>query len=98
MINNETTITVGAISIIVMLGINIYNFFQARFREAKQKGEEKGIVVTKLEEILKKIDSLTISNERIDKALIDLSYMVNDHEKRLKVLERRKIKKSDVDE
>lgn len=97
MINDSTTITVGAIALLITLGIQVYNFFQARFKEAKQKGEEKGIIVTKLEEILNNIKILTLSNERIDKTLHEMSHMVDDHEKRLKVLEKKKVKK-EVDE
>lgn len=98
MITDSTTITVGAFALVVTLGINIYNFFNARVREAKQKGEEKGVIVTKLEEILKKVDLLTASNERIDKTTNDLAHMVADHEARIKRLEKRRIKKEEIDE
>lgn len=98
MITDSTTITVGAFALVVTLGINVYNFFNARVREAKQKGEEKGVIVTKLEEILKKVDLLTASNERIDKTTHDLAHMVADHEARIKRLEKRRIKKEEIDE
>jgi len=98
MITNETTITVGAIALVITLSIQIYNFFQARFKEAKQKGEEKGIVVTKLDEIMKKLETLTLSNERLNQTLHDMSHMVEDHEKRIKVLEKRRAKKEEVAE
>lgn len=98
MISDNTTITVGAIALVITLGINVYNFFNARIKEAKQKGEEKGVIVTKLEEILKKVDLLTASNERIDKTTHDLAHMVADHEARIKRLEKRRIKKEEIDE
>lgn len=98
MITDSTTITIGAFALVVTLGINVYNFFNARVREAKQKGEEKGVIVTKLEEILKKVDLLTASNERIDKTTHDLAHMVADHEARIKRLEKRRIKKEEIDE
>lgn len=98
MITDSTTITIGAFALVITLGINVYNFFNARVREAKQKGEEKGVIVTKLEEILKKVDLLTASNERIDKTTHDLAHMVADHEARIKRLEKRRIKKEEIDE
>ena len=98
MISDKTTITVGAIALVITLGINVYNFFNARIKEAKQKGEEKGVIVTKLEEILKKVDLLTASNERIDKTTHDLAHMVADHEARIKRLEKKRLKIEEIDE
>lgn len=98
MISDKTTITVGAIALVITLGINVYNFFNARIKEAKQKGEEKGVIVTKLDEIMKKLETLTASNERIDKTTHDLAHMVADHEARIKRLEKRRLKKEEIDE
>lgn len=98
MISDNTTITVGAIALVITLGINVYNFFNARIKEAKQKGEEKGVIVTKLDEIMKKLETLTASNERIDKTTHDLAHMVADHEARIKRLEKRRLKKEEIDE
>lgn len=95
---NDTTITIGAFALIVTLGINVYNFFNARIKEAKQKGEEQGVIVTKLDEIMKKLETLTLSNDRIDKTTHDLVHMVADHEERIKRLETRKVKKEDITE
>lgn len=98
MITDKTTITVGAIALVITLGINVYNFFNARIKEAKQKGEEKGVIVTKLDEIMKKLETLTASNERIDKTTHDLAHMVADHEARIKRLEKKRLKKEEIDE
>ena len=98
MINDSTTITIGAIALLVTLGINVYNFFNARIKEAKQKGEEQGVIVTKLDEIMKKLETLTLSNDRIDKTTHDLAHMVADHEARIKQLEARKKKSEDITE
>ena len=98
MISDNTTITVGAIALVITLGINMYNFFNARIKEAKQKGEEKGVIVTKLDEIMKKLETLTASNERIDKTTHDLAHMVADHEARIKRLEKKRLKKEEIDE
>ena len=95
---NDTTITIGAFALVVTLGINVYNFFNARIKEAKQKGEEQGVIVTKLDEIMKKLETLTLSNNRIDKTTHDLAHMVADHEARIKRLEARKVKKEDITE
>lgn len=98
MINNDTTFTIGAFALVITLCINVYNFWIARIKEAKQKGEEKGVIMTKLEEILNSIKTLNASNERIDKTLHDMSHMVDDHEKRLKALEKKKVRKESIDE
>lgn len=95
---NDTTITIGAIALLVTLGINVYNFFNVRIKEAKQKGEEQGVIVTKLDEIMKKLETLTLSNDRIDKTTHDLAHMVADHEARIKRLEARKKKLEDITE
>lgn len=95
---NDTTITIGAFALVVTLGINVYNFFNARIKEAKQKGEEQGVIVTKLDEIMKKLETLSLSNDRIDKTTHDLAHMVADHEARIKRLEARKVKKEDIAE
>lgn len=95
---NDTTITIGAIALIVTLGINVYNFFNARSKEAEQKGEKQGVIVAKLDEIMKKLETLTLSNDRIDKTTHDLAHMVADHEARIKRLEARKKKSEDITE
>lgn len=98
MITDKTTITVGAIALVITLGINVYNFFNARIKEAKQKGEEKGVIVTKLDEIMKKLETLTASNERIDKTTHGLAHVVADHEARIKRLENKRLRKEEIDE
>jgi len=90
MITNDATITIGAIALLVTLGINIYNFVNGLIAKSGAKGEEKGMILTKLEEIARKIDGLTQSNDRMEKTAHDLTHIVTDHEKRITALEKKK--------
>ena len=99
MITNEATITIGAIALLVTLGINIYNFVNGLIAKSGAKGEEKGMILTKLEEIMKKLDSLTNSNDVVSKAAHDLTHIVTDHERRISALEKKRVvKKIDSNE
>lgn len=90
MITTDATITIGAIALSITLGINIYNFINNLIVKSGAKGEEKGMILTKLEEIMKKLDSLTQSNDTVSKAAHDLTHIVTDHERRLNALEKKR--------
>lgn len=99
MITTDATITIGAIALSITLGINIYNFINNLIVKSGAKGEEKGMILTKLEEISKKLDSLTNSNDVVSKAAHDLTHIVTDHERRLSALEKKRVvKKIDSNE
>ena len=99
MVTTDATITIGAIALLITLGINVYNFVNGLIAKSGAKGEEKGMILTKLEEIMKKLDSLTNSNDVVRNAAHDLTHIVTDHERRISALEKKRVvKKIDSNE
>lgn len=94
MVTTDATITIGAIALLITLGINVYNFVNGLIAKSGAKGEEKGMILTKLEEIMKKLDSLTNSNDVVSKAAHDLTHIVTEHERRLTALEKKRVFKN----
>ena len=94
MVTTDATITISAIALLITLGINVYNFVNGLIAKSGAKGEEKGMILTKLEEIMKKLDSLTNSNDVVSKAAHDLTHIVTEHERRLTALEKKRVFKN----